>query len=98
MYYYNNRLRWADSREQESELLRNQRVKDDREYEAYPKRSAKSLGKRREVEQDQEGECSKFIQEKAQKEIESSESEDERFKIGKKLVFKRKIEATEKQK
>src|SRR5438105_1515072 len=35
MYYYNNKLRWADSREQESESLRNQRVKVDRESEEY---------------------------------------------------------------
>ena len=61
MYYYNNKLRWADIREQESESLRNQRVKDDRESEAYLKKSTKSLEKRKEFEQDQEGECSKFV-------------------------------------
>ena len=34
----------------------------------YQKRSAKSLEKRREIEQEQEGECSKFVQDRAWKE------------------------------
>ena len=90
IYYYNNKLRWADTREQESESLRNQRVKDDRESEAYLKKSTKSLEKRKEFEQDQEGECSIFIQERVQKERALSESKEERYKIEEKITARTK--------
>ena len=35
MYYYNNKLRWADTKGQEAELPKNQRVKDYKETEVY---------------------------------------------------------------
>jgi hypothetical protein len=58
MYYYNNKLRWANTKEQDFGLCRSQLVKDYEKVEAYPKRSEKSLGKRREFEQKQKEEKS----------------------------------------
>ena len=52
MYYYDNKLRWADigRREAEVVVVENQRVKEYLEPKIYQKRSEKSLGKRREDE------------------------------------------------
>ena len=54
MYYYNNKLRWADivQREEEVVVVENQRAKEYLEPKIHQKRSEKSLGKRREDEQD----------------------------------------------
>ncbi len=43
-------------------------MKEYLEPKIYQKRSEKSLGKRKEDEQDQEGECSKFIQKRKREE------------------------------
>jgi hypothetical protein len=62
MYYYNNKLRWASTEGQDLEIFKNKSSKNYSEPETYQKRSAKSLGKRRDYEQEQEGKCSKFVQ------------------------------------
>ena len=61
IYYYDSKLRWADTRGQEVEIAEFWRIKEYEEPKVYQKRSEKSLEKRREVEQEQEGEYSKFI-------------------------------------
>ena len=65
IYYYNNKLRQADTKGQEVELPKNQRVKDYKETEVFQKRCANSLEKRRKIKQEQESECSKFVQDRA---------------------------------
>jgi hypothetical protein len=49
------------------ELLKDQRAKAFEENEVVMKRSEKSLEKRRDFEQEQKGECSKYVQERAQR-------------------------------
>ena len=61
MYYYDNKLRQASTEEQDFKTVKNKSSKDYIKSEIYQKRSTKSLEKRRECEQEQEGECSKFV-------------------------------------
>ena len=63
IYYYDNKLRYADIGRQEVEVVvvENQRVKEYLKPKIYQKRSTKSLGKRRETEDEQEGKCSKHV-------------------------------------
>ena len=58
IYYYNNKLRWSEIRKQEVELTNKTKIE---EQVIVQRRSEKSLGKRREFEQEQEGECSKYV-------------------------------------
>ena len=80
--YYDNKLRWTSTKRQKAELERNKRLADYKELETYQKRSAKSLGKRREDEQELISECSKTIQnrswskEKSKPEMASTDTED----------------------
>ena len=64
IYYYDNKLRWASTEGQEFKTIKNKSFKDYIEPEIYQKRSAKSLEKRREYEQEQESECSKSVQDR----------------------------------
>ena len=86
IYYYDDKLRWADAGRWETEVVvvENQRAKEYPEPKIHQKRSEKSLGKRREDEQDQEGECSKFIQERKQEEERSFLEADNRKRYEKK--------------
>ena len=52
---------------QDFKIVKNKSSKDYIEPKIYQKRSAKSLGKRKEYEQEQEGEYSKFIQDRVWK-------------------------------
>ena len=61
IYYYDNKLRWVSTEKQDFETVKNKSSKDYIESEIYQKRSAKSLRKRREYEQEQEDEYSKFV-------------------------------------
>ena len=82
IYYYDNKLRWASTEGQEFKTIKNKSFKDYIEPEIYQKRSAKSLGKRREYEQEQEGEYSKSVQdriwlmENSQQELEKVKTEN----------------------
>ncbi len=67
-------------REAEVVVVENQRAKEYLESKIHQKRSKKSLRKRREDEQDQEGEYSKFIQERKQEEEKSFLEADNRKK------------------
>src|SRR5438105_3831785 len=58
IYYYDNKLRWEITEGQNFKTIKNKSFKDYIEPEIYQKRSAKSLEKRREYEQEQEGKCS----------------------------------------
>ena len=78
VYYNNSKLKQATSNTQDTNITSKYNVEDFRENSTQQRRSLKSLGKRREDEQDQEGECSKFIQERKQEEKRSFLEADDR--------------------
>ena len=67
IYYYDNKLGQVSTEGQDFKTVKNKSSKDYIEPEIYQKRSAKSLEKRREYEQEQESECSKFVQDRVWK-------------------------------
>jgi hypothetical protein len=62
VYYNNSKLKWAISDFQNINITSKYRVGDDRESGMQQRRSLKSLGKKRDNEQEQTSECSKFAQ------------------------------------
>ena len=62
VYYNNSKLKWATSNTQDINITSKYNVEDFRENSIQQRRSLKSLGKRREDEQEQISECSRFVQ------------------------------------
>ena len=82
VYYNNSKLRWTNLSEQVLDITSKYIDKEYKKIGTQQERSAKSLGKRREDEQEQISECSKAIQnrswskEKSKPEIASTDTED----------------------
>ncbi len=62
VYYNNSKLKWATSNTQDTDITSKFNVEDFRENSIQQRRSLKSLGKRREDEQEQISKCSRFVQ------------------------------------
>ena len=62
VYYNNSKLKQATSNTQDINIISKYNVEDFRENSIQQRRSLKSLGKRREDEQEQISECSRFVQ------------------------------------
>src|SRR5437868_13709489 len=62
VYYNNSKLKWATSNTQDINITSKYNIEDFRENSIQQRRSLKSLGKRRENEQEQISECSRFVQ------------------------------------